>query len=84
MTAEPLLEHHEYPDHRAMIFGMISEMNREELIDKFGSHYPARLQVLEAVVRQFLQASMVSQPGPEGESEAMLLLLDNRIRQKTS
>ena len=78
----PLLQHHQNPNHGAMVASMLIQMLPEQLVDEVGADNISGLEAAQAVRSQSLQASMLLQPDAERQAETVLLLGDNIVGQE--
>src|SRR5262245_22001365 len=82
MLLEPVLEHHQYPDHRPVVARVALDVDGRQLVDELRADEIAFLQIGEAVERELSQRRMRLQPRPERQPEPVLGLGDDLVWQE--
>src|SRR6185436_18112841 len=72
MLPEPLLQHHQDPDHGPIVVRVALDVHAGEPVDELRAHDVPRSQVGQAVERELAQRLVRLQPPPEGQAEAVL------------
>lgn len=79
----PLLQHHQDPNHGAVVASMLIQMLPEQVVDEVGTNNISRPEAAQAVRGQKLQTPMLLQPNAERQAESVLLLSDNIVGKKS-
>src|SRR6185295_5696958 len=84
ILAEPLFEHHQDPDHRAVVPGVTFYVDGGQLVDEVGAHDVPALEIAQTVERHLPQRGVRLQPRAERQAEAVLGLRDDLVRQEAA
>ena len=82
MLRKPLFEHHEYPDHFAVVAGMLVQFGLEQIIDEARLDPAAITYRFERTKGQLMERGVIGDPAAEGQAEAVFFLLDDFQTQK--
>lgn len=73
MRYEPLLQHHDDPDHDAIVSGMSALMFPDDLVNIAFLEIPPISEISLAVIRQFSQSGMFGQPDTKRPAKSMFV-----------
>mmetsp|Transcript_39196 Transcript_39196/g.92152 ORF Transcript_39196/g.92152 Transcript_39196/m.92152 type:complete len:287 (+) Transcript_39196:1313-2173(+) len=84
MPAQPLLQHHQDPDHLAVVAGVLLESARQQAVDELLADEAAGSHAAQRLGRQRVQGCVPDGPGAERQAEAVLLLGQDLVRQEAA
>ena len=79
---EPELEHHENPGERPVVSGVLLQPASEQVVEQIRTRDIARAQAVQRVVRQLRQRRVAGEPGSDRQTEPVLLLGNDLLRQE--